>query len=129
MYGSPIATLEHLLRAEAFYVSMFRGQAPSWSQQADSVPITVAAMQGWATDLAAGWEEVLSSPQPAERSLSRRRSEGSITEMPAGVMLAQALHHGNVHREQVCSVLTSQELQPPDLSAWAYAYATGRIER
>ncbi len=129
VYGSPIATLEHLLRAEAFYVSMFREDAPAWSRSDDTEPVTIAVMQGWAVDLAATWEEVLAAPQDADRALSRRRRDGSVTQMPAGIVLAQTLHHGNVHREQVCSVLTSQGLEPPDLSAWAYGYATGRMQR
>jgi len=41
------------------------------------------------------------------------------------VPIAQALHHGNVHREQICSVLTTLGLEPPDLQVWAYAEATG----
>ncbi len=49
--------------------------------------------------------------------------------MPAGIVLAQTLHHGNVHREQVCNVLTAQGLEPPDLSAWAFGYASGRMQR
>jgi hypothetical protein len=38
----------------------------------------------------------------------------------AGVMLAQALHHSNVHREQISAVLTGLGLTPPDISGWAY---------
>ena len=127
-YGSPIATIEHLLRAEAFYVSMFRGEAPAWGAQSDAAP-EIAQMQSWAADLAALWDDVLSTPQDADRPLSRQRRDGSVTTMPAGIVLAQTLHHGNVHREQVCSVLTAQGLEPPDLSAWAYGYATGRLQR
>ncbi len=44
----------------------------------------------------------------------------------AGVLVAQALHHGNAHREQICPILTGAGLQPPDVQAWAYADATGR---
>jgi hypothetical protein len=45
----------------------------------------------------------------------------------AGVLIAQALHHANVHREQVSAVLTSLDLAPPDISGWAYGRATGGI--
>ena len=48
-------------------------------------------------------------------------------EVRAGVIAAQALHHGNAHREQVCVILTGQGVEPPDIQAWAYAWATGRI--
>ena len=128
VFGSPLATLEHLLRAEAFYVSMIRGAAPTW-RGAEGEPVTIEVMQRWAGELAVGWEEVLSRPQDGDRLLIRTRRDGSVTNMPAGVLLAQALHHANVHREQVCSILTAQGLQPPDLSAWAYGYATGLMQR
>jgi uncharacterized damage-inducible protein DinB len=121
VFGAPIATLEHLLRAEAFYVSMFRDEAPAWSPAGSDQPVTIAQMQAWAADLRQAWEAALAEPVPAERMLARRRRDGSITEMSAGIMLSQTLHHANVHREQVCNVLTSLGLEPPDLSAWAYA--------
>jgi hypothetical protein len=44
----------------------------------------------------------------------------------AGVLVAQALHHGNAHREQICAILTGAGMQPRDVQAWAYADATGR---
>jgi uncharacterized damage-inducible protein DinB len=44
-------------------------------------------------------------------------------EVRAGIIVAQALHHGNSHREQICAVLTSLGVEPPDIQSWAYAWA------
>jgi hypothetical protein len=43
----------------------------------------------------------------------------------AGTLLAQALHHANVHREQVSSIVTSLGIEPPDLDVWTYGTVTG----
>jgi uncharacterized damage-inducible protein DinB len=48
-------------------------------------------------------------------------------EVRAGVIVAQALHHGNAHREQICAILTSLGIEPPDIQPWECAWATGRI--
>ena len=45
----------------------------------------------------------------------------------AGVIVAGASPHGNAHREQICAILTSQGVEPPDIQPWEYAWATGRI--
>jgi hypothetical protein len=48
-------------------------------------------------------------------------------EVRAGVIVAQALHHGNAYREQIYASLTSLGVEPPDIQPWEYAWATGRI--
>ena len=42
------------------------------------------------------------------------------------LQVAQALHHGNVHREQICAAITRLGMEPPDVQAWSYGEATGR---
>lgn len=125
-YGSPLATLKHILGAEAFYRSLFSGSFPDWDWRDDGVE-PAAKLAGWADDMASFWEELLSGTFDADRVLSQTRSDGSARRLRSGVMLAQALHHGNVHREQVSAVITSLGQEPPDLSAWAYGRAVGAI--
>jgi uncharacterized damage-inducible protein DinB len=69
------------------------------------------------------WEELLSEPLDAERLIIL--DQGAY-QAHAGVLVAQALHHGNAHREQICAILTGAGMEPPDIQAWAYANATGR---
>jgi hypothetical protein len=40
-------------------------------------------------------------------------------------VLVQAIHHGNVHREQVSHVLTALGLEPPDTSGWRFGRESG----
>jgi uncharacterized damage-inducible protein DinB len=121
-YGSVQATLQHLLGAEAVYSSMFLGAFPAWDWREGAALETMAS---WEEDLAARWDEILSRPLDAEGLVSRPTTSGATRQARAGVVLAQTLHHGTLHREQVCATLTSLGLQPPDLEPWSYA-RTGR---
>jgi len=46
------------------------------------------------------WERLLSEPTDADRVFVV--DDGAL-EVRAGVIVAQALHHGNAHREQICA--------------------------
>ena len=72
----------------------------------------------------AGWEELLAAPIDPERVIV---VENGARETRAGIFLAQAINHANHHREQVCAILTGLGIQPPDIQAWSYAFATARL--
>ena len=46
-----------------------------------------------------------------------------------GITLAELLErqHANEHRAHICSVLGALGHEPPEVSTWAYALATGRM--
>jgi uncharacterized damage-inducible protein DinB len=46
-------------------------------------------------------------------------------ECPAGIVMAQVFHHGSVHREQICAMLTGLGIEPPDVQPWGFADTTG----
>jgi uncharacterized damage-inducible protein DinB len=120
-YGSVLATLKHIAGAEAYYRSLFTGAFPDWDWQ-DGVEQPVEQMLPWFVDMASFWEDLLSGGFDPDQVLETRSSR-----LNPGVLLTQALHHGNVHREQVSAVLTSLGLTPPDVSGWAYGRASGDI--
>ncbi len=119
VYGNVLATMHHLLDAEAFYSGMFLGRFQPWHATNDRTP-SVEEMLGWAADVASAWGEILSRPLDPNAVLVRKREGRPDRLHRAGLLLTQALHHGNVHREQVCHVLTSFGLEPPDVSAWRW---------
>jgi hypothetical protein len=49
-------------------------------------------------------------------------ARGDRPEMPhaTNLIFVQALHHGNDHRTQICTVLSANGYEAPDLSGWAY---------
>ena len=54
------------------------------------------------------WERLLAEPVDPERVVVV--DDGAL-EVRAGMIVAQALHHGNTHREQICAILTSQGIE------------------
>jgi uncharacterized damage-inducible protein DinB len=118
--GTPAATIKHLIGAESYYLSLIRGSFLDWDWDEER-PYTTDQLLEYAGELSRAWEALLPGLDP-ERMLDTRRSR-----LKAGVLLTQALHHANVHREQISAVLTSLGLTPPDISGWAYGRASGGI--
>jgi uncharacterized damage-inducible protein DinB len=120
-YGGILATFHHIIRADAGYVSRIIGIPRSALASSESADFDVLDT---AVDETAGlWEQYLAQPVDADQLLIL--GEGDY-EAPASVLVAQAVHHGNAHREQICSILTGLGIEPPDIQAWAWADATGR---
>jgi uncharacterized damage-inducible protein DinB len=44
-----------------------------------------------------------------------------------GIRLAQTLHHGNDHRSQICTALTTLGVKPPALDAFSFGLQDGRV--
>jgi uncharacterized damage-inducible protein DinB len=124
-FGSILATLKHMLGAEASYQFVFSGKFPAWNWR-DEEAQPLEEIAPWVDDLAAFWEELLSKPFDAEVLLHQDFQTGESRDVRAGIVVAQALHHGTAHREQVATILTSLGFEPPDLDVWEYGMAVGR---
>jgi uncharacterized damage-inducible protein DinB len=125
-YGTILETLRHLIDAELPYLDQLTGawSTPPW-HEGDAVGLAVLAER--AAVLASTLEPFLAGDWDTERRGEARLYEDTIFAVPAGVFLAQALHHANEHRAHVCTILGALGYEPPDLSVWGYARATGRI--
>jgi uncharacterized damage-inducible protein DinB len=121
-YGSMRATFNHLVFSDGRYLLRLAGGAPPWVDRPDDADLDELAAR--AEEAGQLWERLLSEPVDAERVVVV--DDGAL-EVRAGVIVAQALHHGNAHREQICAILTSLGIEPPDIQSWEYAWATGRI--
>ena len=120
-YGSILDTLNHVVASDAGYLPRPKIKRPEWAgddQDIKGLDVLLARVE----ETVPLWERYLSDPLDAEHLLLL--DEGAY-EVQATIPVVQALHHGNVHREQVCSILTSLGIQPPDLQVWAYAEETG----
>jgi uncharacterized damage-inducible protein DinB len=130
-FGSIRETFNHIVLAHARYLRRLAGSAPAWVDtpgggdpgDTDPESIDLAVLRARLDELEPLWEQLLAEPVDAERVLLL---DDGAYQARAGVLVAQALHHGNSHREQICAVLTGAGLQPPGLQAWEYADATGR---
>ena len=122
-YGDIMSTFDHQIGAHARYLRAPAGTTPEWALQrieSDDFDELLRRVD----ETAQRWRQYLSEPVDSERLVMV--DEGKY-EVYVAVIVAQALHHGNAHREQICSILTSLGLEPPDLQVWAYAEATRRI--
>jgi uncharacterized damage-inducible protein DinB len=120
-FGAPQETLKHILGAESFYRSTFGLPADYWSEWTSRMEsLAISELVPWATRLGEAWEELLAGDIDAAHVFERKRSDGTVSHFRAGALLTQTIHHGNVHREQICSILTSIGVEVPDLSAYAF---------
>lgn len=124
-YGTIRETLRHFLDSETSYLSRLSGlQAGDlWYK---SIMPNLDGMAERAAALANTWEQFLAGEVDTEGLGEAKGDEGEIFAVRKGVFLAQALHHANEHRAHICTILGAHGYEPPDVSAWGYAQATGR---
>jgi uncharacterized damage-inducible protein DinB len=125
--GTVVETLLHLVDAEASYLYRLTGEWPSNPWREDYA-VGIEVLIERASVLSATLERFLAGEWDDER-LDQRWSDDEVFTVRAGVFLAQTLHHANEHRAHVCTILGALGIEPPDVSAWGYARATGRMSR
>jgi uncharacterized damage-inducible protein DinB len=124
-YGSIIDTLWHIVASEAGYYFRLADQQPAWDRRARQPP-SLDELTARAEEMAVRWEEFLTKPFDAERLLVYQWEDGTHRNVPAGVVLAQAIHHGSDHRSQINTIFTSIGVAPLELGVWEYAEDTNR---
>ena len=122
-FGSILATLNHLVSADAGYVASLGAGRAVWAV-AKSETDDLRELAARAEENGARWNRFLREPLDGERLAFL---DDGAYETHAAVVVMQALHHASVHGEQVCKCLEGLGVEPPDLQPWAYADATGRI--
>lgn len=123
-YGSVARTLHHLISSEDYYRSLLTGTERRW-RSSDATP-SLAELSRRADDLAATWEDFLSQPFDSERVVTDEDEDG-VSEIRAGMIIAQILNHGTDHRTQILTILTTLGVEHADLDGWDYGAATGRV--
>ncbi|MDX1415513.1 MAG: DinB family protein [Candidatus Promineifilaceae bacterium] len=111
-YGTIIGTMTHLVRAQERYLYHLDGYESSEPAQ-----ITIKDLHKRASESG----EVL-------RQFAQNITEDRVLtigseepeEIPAFVILLQALHHAEEHRAQVASIMGRLGVEPPGLSGWDY---------
>jgi uncharacterized damage-inducible protein DinB len=119
--GGVVATLNHVVLADAGYAAILGGANPAWAAAGETTD-DLDLLETRAAETARVWEGVLAGPLDAKRRLLL---DDGTYECPASVVVAQALHHGAAHREQVRAGLAGLGVKPPDLQPWAWADETG----
>ncbi len=125
-YGSILATLQHMIEGEASYRRRLTSEWPGWYWQ-DREPPGIEGLRPCVEDMGRFWEQMLDEGFDPDRPAELGGFDGKQHRIPAGVLVAQTLNHGNVHRDQINTILTTLGLQPPELDGWSYGLASGRI--
>jgi uncharacterized damage-inducible protein DinB len=120
-YGTIQKTFAHIVRANEGYLNTY-GLVPQ-----PFIEVTDAtALDEIASRLARVHEAVERLFQSKEYDFDHRlHDERRKADLELWVPLAQFSHHGSDHRSQICTILTLNGLDVPELDVWAYATAEG----
>jgi uncharacterized damage-inducible protein DinB len=119
--SSMLATLSHLVVADARYIARLDGGRPAWLDEEETNDLR--ELMALAEETGDRWQQFLSQPVDGERLVTL---DAGAYETHAAVVVVQALHHVSIHGEQLCAYLTALGLEPPDVQPWALADETGR---
>ena len=115
-FGSVRETLMHLFAAEEGYVRHFTGTSPTPRlKELTTFP---------------GFDELRRRAERSGKELITIAEQGDLSqifyldggtyEAPAIVVVIQAINHAIDHRSQIATLLSQQDIEPPDLDGWAY---------
>jgi uncharacterized damage-inducible protein DinB len=125
-FGPVKDTLAHLVGWEEVLAGVVEGASSHGSPPPFSSLDDLAER---ARRLAERWERTFEREPHPER-LVEAGSGDNRRMVRMGTVLAQVLHHGNHHRAQVCTVLSTVDIEAPALDGWAYgAWLADRSRR
>ena len=118
VYGEVLATLSHLLGADGRYLGYLEGDPPPPRTGPDpTLPLDQLADQ--LRDQAVRWRVLLARIDEIDVT-PPARGERPVLPHAMNLLVAQALHHGDDHRTQICTVLSTNGYESPDLDVWTY---------
>ncbi len=120
-FGNILETFNHLIICEARYQQFVSGACPEWGPEAPESS-DFDELFARANDLEHYWEDLFERGIDTEQVLWLE--QGSFRTY-AGLVLAQVIHHGTLHREQISAILTHLGVDIPNLQPWGYGYASG----
>ena len=123
-YGSILATMRHLVGADASYLFRLSGER---TPRIDEDQMDLAQLRAAMERNGAAWSRVLEEDLNPATIVVGHGDDGSETHAPVGIRIAQALHHGTDHRSQICTALTTLGVEPPAIDVWDFGMQNGRV--
>jgi uncharacterized damage-inducible protein DinB len=118
VYGEVLATLSHMVSADSRYLRYLEGTPPPPKTAPDPVR-TLDEIADALRDQAPRWRVVLSRANELDIDLPAR-GDRPFFPHATNLLFAQALQHGNDHRSQICTILSANGYDCPDLDVWSY---------
>ena len=115
-YGAIRDTLVHLLAAEGRYLTGMTGRDAAPDALKEGAFPGIAELKRHAS--ASGEELIALAEKVKSNEIIRVERGGQRYEIP--IFFAQAINHGTEHRAHVCTALTQQGVEPPNLDGWQY---------
>jgi uncharacterized damage-inducible protein DinB len=123
-YGSILATMRHLIGADASYLWVLTDGRVT---EVEEDRMDLVELRALMESNGAEWASLVAQDLDPDSDVVRHRDDGIDSYAPLGIRLAQALNHGTDHRSQVCTALTSLGIEPPEIDVWAFATHEGRL--
>jgi len=111
-FGSILDTLDHMVSSNRSYLSRLQGTGRRPRLNAGAVE----PLRDHFHSTSEGWYAFLDAKPDFDDEIEMQDG----TKVPAWVIVAQALHHGNDHRTHIGTVLMHHQLSAPNLAPWAY---------
>jgi len=119
-FGSIRATLSHMTGAEESYVARLTGERLADALSEDAA----AGIAELRAHLRRSGERLIQiAGRASEIGRIRVAWGGNVWQVPAGIILTQAINHATEHRAQINTILTQQGIEPPEIDGWAYIVA------
>ncbi len=118
-YGSILATLTHLVDADARYLIRLTSAVLPPYEDHGAQPL--AELRPRVQENGMRWKGMLDALDAGTlHARIEGREDFAGLDHAEGLLLLQAIHHGNDHRTQICSTLGALGLDVPDLDGWTY---------
>jgi uncharacterized damage-inducible protein DinB len=123
--GPIIDTLRHVVNGDAGYLEILTADVATGAVADD---MSLDSFKRAAERNQAHWDAFLSQPVDPDAIVREIDPEDGYQRWaPVSYRLAQALQHGNDHRSQICTTLTSLGVAPPGIDVWNFGLATHEI--
>jgi len=122
-YGSILQTMRHLVGADASYLFVLTGgTTPTIEEDSmDLAELRQVMESHWPA-----WSGLLAGDVDPAADVVRHRDDGTESHAPLGIRIAQVVHHGTDHRSQICTVLTTLGVEPPEIDVWDFGWQDNR---
>ncbi len=123
--GPILATVRHLVESDAFDLFILTGDR---THNVDAGRMSLSEVRRVMERTGSGWTKLISGPLDPDAVVREvDESDGFQRWAPVGFRLAGTLDHGSDHRSQICTALTTINVEPPKIGVIDFGLDAGRI--